>query len=222
MDNQLPLGTPWILCQFVFRIFVDAIDWQPFQQPLLCDLILANTLDFQTSKSNLWHLLLLLQGFSSCQLGSQKHRLCEVGRDLRGFLVQPHWSSSAKGHLEAVVLDHTQMAFEHLQGWRCCSLSGKPMPVLSCPHGEEVSPGIERKLPVFQFVPIASGQCAPLRRAWLHLLCTPLSAICAHWQGGPEPSLLQGEQSQRSQPFLTWKEEFSCSNSAATKEKDLV
>ena len=49
---------------------------------------------------------------------------------------------------------------------------------------------------------LSSCHWAPLKRAWLHSLCTLPSGVCEHWWVTPKPSLLQAEQSQLSQPFL--------------------
>ena len=83
---------------------------------------------------------------------AQNHRIVEVGRDL--------WRSSGpttllkQGHLEQVVQDCVQTAFEYLQGLH--HLSGQPVPVLSLPHSEKVFSDAQREPPVFQFVPTAS------------------------------------------------------------------
>lgn len=70
-----------------------------------------------------------------------------------GHLVQ---LPSQSGHLEQVVQDHVQMAFEHLQSWTLHKLSGQPMPLLSHPHRKEELSDIQGEAPVFHFVPIAS------------------------------------------------------------------
>jgi len=44
---------------------------------------------------------------------------------------------------------------------------------------------------------------APLERAWFCCLCTLPSGVYICWWGPPDPSLLQVEQSELSQPFLT-------------------
>jgi len=48
-------------------------------------------------------------------------------------LVQPPLLK--QGHLEPVVQDHVQTAFEYVQRWRLYNLSGQSMPVLSHLHG---------------------------------------------------------------------------------------
>ncbi|XP_050748134.1 poly(U)-binding-splicing factor PUF60 isoform X2 [Gymnogyps californianus] len=58
------------------------------------------------------------------------------------------------------------------------------------------------EFPIFQVVPIASCHWAPLRRAWLHLLYPLTRYLYALMRSPPEPSLLQAEQPQLSQPLL--------------------
>ena len=112
-----------------------------------------------------------------------------------------------QGHLEPVAQGHVQTDFEYLQGWRLCSLSGQPVPVLSHLHSEKVFPSVQREPPVFHFVPggtlplvlslstaeksLAPSSFHPPSR-YLYTLTSSL----------PEPSLLQAEQSQLCQPFL--------------------
>ena len=62
-----------------------------------------------------------------------------------------------QGHLDLVTQDHVQTAFEYLQGWRLRNLSGQRVPALSHPDSKKVFPDVQRKPPVFQFVPIAFG-----------------------------------------------------------------
>ena len=85
----------------------------------------------------------------------QNHSTAELGRDL--------WRSSSatlplkQGHLQPVVQDHVQRAFNYLQGWRLHNLSGHPVPVLGHLHSEKGFLDIQREPPVFQFLLIASG-----------------------------------------------------------------
>lgn len=41
---------------------------------------------------------------------------------------------SQTGQLEQVAQHHTQAGSEYLQAWRCCNLSGQPLPEFDQPH----------------------------------------------------------------------------------------
>lgn len=41
---------------------------------------------------------------------------------------------SQTGQLEQVAQHHTQSGSEYLQAWRCCNLSGQPLPEFDQPH----------------------------------------------------------------------------------------
>ena len=62
----------------------------------------------------------------------QKHRMVEVGRDLRRS--SGPTTLLKQGHLDPVAQDHVQAASEYLQGWSLQNLSGQPVVVLSHPH----------------------------------------------------------------------------------------
>lgn len=68
--------------------------------------------------------------------GSQYHGIVDIGRDI--------WRSSCptplqkQGHLETVVQNHVEMAFEYFWG-RLHSLSGQLVPMLGHPHSKKVS-----------------------------------------------------------------------------------
>ena len=65
------------------------------------------------------------------------------------------WSNPLhkQGHLEPVAQDCVQSAFEYLQGWRLHNLPKQPVTLTV----KTVVPDVQSQLPVFQFVPIASG-----------------------------------------------------------------
>lgn len=52
---------------------------------------------------------------------------------------------------------------------------------------------------------LLSWNCAPMKRAWISLLCIFPSGVYGHWRDPPVSPLLQAEQSQQCQPFLTGK-----------------
>lgn len=68
---------------------------------------------------------------------------------------------------------------------------GKPVPVLSYPHSEEVFFDVQMEPSMSQFLAIDPGPChqAPLKEAWLPLLCTLTSDIHTYGRDLPEPSL---------------------------------
>jgi len=80
--------------------------------------------------------------------------MVEVGEDL--------WRSSAptplckQGHLEPVVQDRVQMAFENLQRWRLHNLFGQPVPLLGHPHSTQAFLDVQSERPVFPSAPMAS------------------------------------------------------------------
>jgi len=84
---------------------------------------------------------------------SQNHRRVEVGRDLwrasgpTSLIKQGH-------HLELVVQDPVQLAFDYLQGWRLHDFSGQPVPVLGHLHSEKVFPDVQKEPPVFGLCPL--------------------------------------------------------------------
>lgn len=62
--------------------------------------------------------------------------MVEVGKDL---WTSPCSTSLLKhSHLQQVVQDHDQTAFEYRQGWRFHRLSGQSVPVLSHTHSKKV------------------------------------------------------------------------------------
>ena len=75
------------------------------------------------------------------------------------------WRSSSpspllqQGQQQQVAQDPVQMALEYLQRWKLHNLSGQPVPLISPPRSEEVSPYIQMD-PVLQFVPVASRAIA--------------------------------------------------------------
>lgn len=79
-----------------------------------------------------------------------------------------------QGYPEPGAQRHGQEASEYIQGQRLYSLSGQPVPLLGHPQSKNVFSHIQRKAPVFQGVPIASGM---LMGTHLHPLCTLPSGI---------------------------------------------
>ena len=81
-------------------------------------------------------------------------------------------------------------------------ISEQPVPVLDHLHSKKVS-YVYMKFPVCQFVAINS--CLVTGHRWEEsgsvVFTPPIRYLCA-WINPPEPSLLQAEQSQFSQPFL--------------------
>lgn len=86
-----------------------------------------------------------------CFIGSQNHRIVNVGRDLKVF-----WSNTLlkqkEGHLEQVVQNCVQLAFKDFQEGRFYYLSGQAATAQSL----TVYPDSQMELAVFHFVPIAS------------------------------------------------------------------
>jgi len=79
-------------------------------------------------------------------------------------------------------------------------------PWVTCASACPPSPSdVQREPPVFQFVShcLLSPHWAPLKTAWLHpAMHAPFRYLYTLIRFPPEPSLLQAEQSQLSQPFL--------------------
>ncbi|KAK4830703.1 hypothetical protein QYF61_012872 [Mycteria americana] len=96
------------------------------------------------------------------------------------------------------------MAFDCLQGGRFHNVSGHSVPVVSHPHSKKVFPDVHRQPPVFQFVPIAS--CPVTGHHQIQpgsVFSTPSLQVFIYIDKmSPQPSLLQAQQSQLSQPFL--------------------
>jgi len=84
---------------------------------------------------------------------SHNHRLFQIGRDL--------WRTPGpspllkQGHLELLVQDHVQTAFEYLQGWRFHNFPGQLVPALSHPHRKKAFPDVQREPPVFSLCPLS-------------------------------------------------------------------
>ena len=102
----------------------------------------------------------------------------------------------------------TMSRHKYVQRGRLHNLSGLPVPVLSPSQWKSVFLFWDGEtLPPNPSVSVCahcllSCHWAPLKRAWLHRLCTLLSDVGTYWWCLPEHSLLQAEQSQLSQPFL--------------------
>lgn len=75
---------------------------------------------------------------------------------------------------DQVAQDFIQLGLENLQGRRLDSLSGQPIPLFECPHGERICPYILSETLAFYFVPIASRPPSRLRAAWLPLCALSL------------------------------------------------
>lgn len=107
--------------------------------------------------------------------------------------------------LELVSQDHTQPAFEWVQGWRLHNLWGQPVPIVqSPPHCEKVFPDVQREPPVFLFVAIVP--CPATVHHWKEsgFLYTLPTDIYTDWRYSPVPlqMLSPGWTVQLSQPFL--------------------
>ena len=103
------------------------------------------------------------------------------------------------GHLEPGTQEHVQTAFGYFQGGRLHNLPGQPVSVLSHPHGKKVFPDVQMEPPVF--VPVASGPDTTKEHGSVFFALFPQAFIYID-KNPPEPSLLQAEESQLSQPFL--------------------
>lgn len=87
---------------------------------------------------------------------------------------------------------------------RLHNLSGRLMPVLYHLHCRKMPPDVQTEPPSFcLYSCLLSSHWMPLKRTWLNPLCTLPSATCIHWWNHPDPFLLQAEQSQLPQCFLT-------------------
>lgn len=128
----------------------------------------------------------------------KNHRMTEVGRDLRGHLVQYPWSTRV-----------TETQLQRTMTWWLFNISREGHSNTSLSNLWQFLVTLRMKkcflmfrwnLPCFSLF-IASGQ--PLERAQLSLLCTPIH-VSIVIDEIPQ-SLLQVEQSQFSQPFLVQK-----------------
>lgn len=63
-------------------------------------------------------------------------------------------------------LGFSHLGLENLQGWRSHSISGQPVPMLDCPHGEKDFPYICFESLMFQLGLVAS---CPLTMRPIHL-----------------------------------------------------
>ena len=121
----------------------------------------------------------------------------------RGHPVQP--LCNVQGHLQLnqVTQIPIQPGLERFQGWGICHLSGQPVPVSHHPHGKKCLPYIQSKSTFFEFKtitlsPIATGSAKEFVTIFL---VSPLYVLKGRSKVSPEPSLLQAEQPQLSQPF---------------------
>ena len=62
-----------------------------------------------------------------------------------------------QGHLELVTQDHDQTAFKYLQRGRIHHTLDNLCQWLSHPHSKIAFSEVQREIPVFKFVPVASG-----------------------------------------------------------------
>ena len=134
------------------------------------------------------------------------HRMKEcfgLEETFKDHLVQP--SGHGQGHfsLGQVAQSPIQPDFEHFQGWGIHNISGQPVPV-SHPRHKKIPPYVQSTSTLFQFktvapCPVTKGlgkkSLSIFLRSHLYVLngCKKVS---------PDPSLLQAEQLQISQPFF--------------------
>ena len=153
--------------------------------------------------------------FSHCSLDSgpaqcppPNHRTTE-GFGLRGpskgHLVQA--PCHQQGHLQPdqVAQSPVQPGLEWFQGWGISHLHGQPGPVPHHPQRKPFLPSISSESPLLQFkaippCPIATG---PAKNSVPSFLTSSFYRLKGRDKVSPEPSLLQAEQPQLSQPVIT-------------------
>ena len=92
----------------------------------------------------------------------------------------------------------------YLHRWRLHNFPGKPLPVLGHPHREKAFPDVQMEAPLFQLVSIVSCHVTGhhYKEPGSVLFALSLQVFVYIGKIPLEPSLLQGEKSQLSQPFL--------------------
>ena len=131
---------------------------------------------------------------------SQNHRLVWVGRDLKAHPVPALCHGQGHLPLDQVAQSPIQPGLDHCQGWDSHSFSGQPVPGPHHPHREELVSNLN--FPSFSSKPFPLFcYTMPLSNASLHLSCQSLYVLEAALRSPlKEPSLLQAEQAQLSQP----------------------
>lgn len=109
-----------------------------------------------------------------------------------------HPSCSRKRHPEQSAHDHIQVPFEYLQGGDCTASA-----CTNRLHIQEALPDIQ----TISCVPLciyclSSWNTEPLKRAWLHPLCTFSSATYRHWWDHPLRLFFVMLSNPSSLPFL--------------------
>lgn len=130
------------------------------------------------------------------------HRMIEGEREL--------WRSPCallkQDHLEPAAQDHVQIVFEHPQGWRLHNLLGQPVPVLGDLHSKNPKCSVIFRQtilwsslyplhPVLSLDTTSEGLAPSSMHSFMCFI--PINKIT------PEIYLLEAEQSQLLQPFLT-------------------
>ena len=91
------------------------------------------------------------------------------------------------------------------QGGGIHSFSGQPLPVPHHPYRKEFLPSVQSKSTLLKFE--ATAPCpvtpCPCKKSLLGFLIGPLQVLEGRNKVSPQPSLLQAEQPQLSQPVLT-------------------
>jgi len=92
------------------------------------------------------------------QIGSQNHRIAEVGKELKDHQIQPqpnHTTLTNNPPLRHVPEHHIQTVFKHIQGWWLNHLPGQSIPVLNNPFCKEQFPDIQPELTLVQLEAIS-------------------------------------------------------------------
>ena len=130
-------------------------------------------------------------------MGSQNHRMVEVGKDLwRSSGPTPCSSRATQSQLPRTMFRrYLNIAKEGDH-----NLLQQPVPGLSHPHSEKVFPDVQAEPPVFQFVPIVSGPVAGhhCKEPGSAFFTSSLHVLIYIDKIPPEPSLLQAPQHNES------------------------
>jgi len=125
----------------------------------------------------------------------------------RGHLAQPPCSEQGHLQLDQGAQSPIQPDLECFQGWGIYHLSGQPVAVFHRSHCQKFFPNIQSKstLPQFKTITPCSVTTCPCKKSLSSFLVGPFKYLAGCYQVSPLPSLLQAEQPQLSQPFLTGK-----------------
>ncbi|KAM9644853.1 uncharacterized protein ACIBXB_013062 [Morphnus guianensis] len=118
---------------------------------------------------------------------------------------QPPWPQAGTSSLDQVAQSPISPDLEHFQYCGSHNFSGQPLPGSCYPHPKKFLPYVQSKSTLFQFKPVTPYPVTtgPGKKSVSIFLISPFYILKGCSKVSLEPSLLQAEQPQLSQPVLT-------------------